>query len=111
MTDQQLRYKLLQETGLSADQVDQVVKTISPYIEKLESQLDDIDTAGDLFKPEIDRYFKYVSAKIQGMRDGGIKWTQIAVMTQVTKDRLQAIQTGEVEPLPEEIDKILKVKI
>lgn len=32
-------------------------------IERLRQQLDDIDTAGDMFKPEITPYFQYVAKK------------------------------------------------
>jgi len=34
------------------------------HIEKLLDLLDDIDTAGDMFKPEINEYFKYVQRKV-----------------------------------------------
>lgn len=33
-------------------------------IEKLLDLLDDIDTAGDMFKPEINEYFRYVQRKV-----------------------------------------------
>lgn len=33
-------------------------------IEKLLDLLDDIDTAGDMFKPEINDYFKYIQRKV-----------------------------------------------
>lgn len=34
-------------------------------INKLLTLLDDIDTAGDMFKPTIDGYFKYVQRKVK----------------------------------------------
>ena len=33
---------------------------------RLWSLMDDIDTAGDMFKPEINNYFKYVQKKVEG---------------------------------------------
>ena len=34
------------------------------HIEKLLDLLDDIDTAGDMFKPDINDYFKYIQRKV-----------------------------------------------
>jgi len=41
-------------------------KLLTEECHRLWSLMDDIDTAGDMFKPEINEYFKYVQKKAEG---------------------------------------------
>ena len=52
-----------------------VIGELNANINKLLAICDDIDTAGDMFKPEITAYFKYVNRKCreaQQLRGGGL---------------------------------------